>query len=155
VLGDRTRFRSDLRFGEEWLFYLEIARACRAGFVDEPLSIYHFQPGSLSRSDKHRNAVEFHRLLKAMRTTFPDLNTSRRRIVNRNIAELNRQLGCIAYREARFDAAVARFAEALRCAPTLRTVCHLGQSLWRRRRNQRRRSDSDFARDQVAPPAVR
>jgi glycosyltransferase involved in cell wall biosynthesis len=155
VLGDQIRFRHDLPFGEEWLFYLETARACSAGFVDEPLSVYHFQIGSLSRSDKHRNADEFQRLLLAIRSEFPDLRRSQRRVVDRHLARLHRQMACVAYREARFDAATARFAAALRFEPSLQTLWHLGQSLWCGRTKKRSRNGFETPRSQESQAAVR
>lgn len=130
VLGRTIRFREELRFGEEWLFYLEVARASRAGFVDEPLAVYHFQAGSLSRSDKDQNAAEFRRLLLAMLASFPELRAEQLRVIRRHLGQLNRQLGCAAYRQAHYAEAGARFAEAVRFEPDVRTAWHLGQSLW-------------------------
>jgi len=131
VLGQSIRFSEDLLFGEEWLFYLQVARECRAGFVDEPLSLYRFQPGSLSRSDKGRNAAEFRRLLREIRRAFPDLKSPQRRVVRGQMAQLDRRLACTAYREGRFAEARRLFAEAWRHEPRLQTLWHWGQSLGR------------------------
>lgn len=132
VLGSAIRFREDLTFGEEWLFYLQVARACPAGFVDEPLTVYHHHYGSLARSDRARNAREYLHLLRAMHRTFDGLSTVQRRILSGHLAQLCRQLGHTAYRDGCYKEALARFAESFRYAPRATTLCEALQAAARR-----------------------
>lgn len=132
VLGSSIRFPVDQIFGEEWLFYLKVAKACRAGFVDEPLSIYHYQRGSLARSDKARNAVYYRRLLKAIDDAFGDLTRGQHRIVRGNLARLDRQLGYKAYRAGRYGEAMAHLRDAFRYEPDARTLYHMLEAAVRR-----------------------
>ncbi len=122
VLGSSIRFPEDQAFGEEWLFYLEVARACPAGFVDEPLAVYHYSRGSLARTDKKRNACQYRQLLRAIYGSFDDLTPSQRGVVRSNLALLCRQLGHDARRAGRYAEGVARFAESWRYRPSLRTL---------------------------------
>jgi len=114
VLGSSIRFREEQTFGEEWLFYLEVARTCPAGFVNEPLAVYHYNRGSLARTDKKRNALGYHALLRAIDETFDDLTSVQRAVVRRNLAQLCRQLGQSARRAGRHHEAMVRFAESCR-----------------------------------------
>lgn len=136
VLGESIRFNAELSFGEEWLFFLEVSRCCRAGFVDEPLSIYHCQPGSLTQTDKRRNVLNYIALLRAMNHAFRDLPRSRRLPIRRNLTKLCRQVGYDDLRAGRPAQAIGRFAEAFRISPGLSTlrelaraaVCRLGRT---------------------------
>lgn len=146
VLGNTIRFCEEQWFGEEWLFYLQVVRACRAGFVDEPLAIYHYQSGSLARTDKTANAQQYRKLLRAIRKTFHGLTSPQRLAVRRNLAVLCRQLGHTAYRAERYQEAALRFAESWRHKPILPAAIETFESigLWlvatlggRRGRNRR------------------
>jgi hypothetical protein len=114
VLGSSIRFREEQTFGEEWLFYLEVVRACPAGFVDEPLAVYHYSRGSLARTDKKRNALGYHALLRAIHRTFDDLTPDQRAAVRGNLARLCQQMGQSARRDGRHREAMTRFAESCR-----------------------------------------
>ncbi len=114
VLGSSIRFREEQTFGEEWLFYLEVARTCPAGFVDKPLAVYHYNRGSLARTDKKRNALRYHALLRTIDQTFDDLTFDQRAAVRGNLAQLCRQLGQSARRAGCHREAMTRFAEACR-----------------------------------------
>lgn len=128
VLGSSIRYPEDQSFGEEWLFHLKVARACQAGFVDEPLAIYHHQRGSLARTDKDRNARLYHKLLLAIHNAFDDLSKQQRRAVRQNLARLCRQLGHRAYSAGRFREAAMRLAESCRYQPNVRTLSEAIQS---------------------------
>lgn len=132
VLGASVRFPVDQIFGEEWLFYLTVAKSCRAGFVDEPLSVYHYQRGSLSRTDKRRNARCYQNLLRAIHDAFDDLSREQRRAVRRNLGRLGRQLGCSAYRAGRYADALAHFAGSFRYEPGVRTFYNMLEAAVRR-----------------------
>ncbi len=132
VLGTTIRFPVDQIFGEEWLFYLKVARACESGFVDEPLSVYHYRPGSLAREDKARNATCYRKLLKAMEVSLGHLSRGHRRVVRGNVARVERQLGYTAYRSGCYAEAVAYLGEALRYEPSVRTLYHWFQAFARR-----------------------
>jgi glycosyltransferase involved in cell wall biosynthesis len=122
VLGASIRFSEDHAFGEEWLFYLQVARSCRAGFVDEPLAIYHYQHGSLARTDKDANAQRYLQLLRSIVASFDDLERMHRQAVRRNLSRLCRQLGHSAHRKRSYGKAAVRFAESFRYKPNLRTL---------------------------------
>ena len=125
VLGSSIRFPADHAYAEEWLFYLQVAKVCRAGFVDEPLCLHHYVRGSLARTDQHRNTIRLCGLLKAIVLTFDDLTRVQRREVRENLASACRQLGYSTYRAGRYGAALAYFAESFRHSPKVRTLCHL------------------------------
>ena len=138
VLGATIRFPTDQIFGEEWLFYLKVARACEAGFVDEPLSVYHYRQGSLARADKARNAACYRKLLKAMEVSLGHLSRGHRRVVRSNVARVERQLGYTAYRSGCYEEAVAYLGEAFRYEPSGRMLYHWLQALVRRKAARRR-----------------
>ena len=128
VLGGSIRFRTDQPYAEEWFFYLKVARATAAGFVDEPLSIHHYVPQSITRSDKRRNTFGYYRLLKDIDATFGGLTTEQRRIVRANLAQACRQVGCEAAKDGRNADAVRQLAEAFRYRPQWATLRELTRS---------------------------
>lgn len=156
VLSSTIRFPVDQFFGEEWLFYLKVARACEAGFVDEPLSVYHYRTGSLARADKARNAASYRKLLKAMEVSLGHLTRGHRRVVRGNVARVERQLGYKAYRSGSYAEAAAYLREALRYEPSLRTLYHWFQA-FARRTALRKRSEECGPQDEgrSLPKAVR
>ena len=93
VLGSTVRFDPRIAYAEEWLFYLQVAKRCAAGFVDEPLSLHHFVPDSLARSDKHRNTLRFRQVLRAIEESFNDLTYRQRATLDRQLARVCLQLG--------------------------------------------------------------
>jgi hypothetical protein len=112
VLADDIRFLEHDLYGCEWLFYLEIVRRCRAGYVDEPLCLHHFVPGSLSRSSSIRNMVYHRSLLNIMRRRFHDCSPQARAEIDRQFREACRQLAFDSYRHREFAAACGYFMEA-------------------------------------------
>lgn len=122
ILGRSIRFDPSLRYGEEWLFYLRVARAAPAGFVNEPLSIHHAVPGSLARTDRGQNTVQFLKLLQAMKHSFPDLTRKQRASLRARTAAAWRQSGYDALRAHRPRAAAHAFLSALRLEPRLATL---------------------------------
>lgn len=125
TLGSNIRFRENLSYAEEWLFFLEAARAAAAGFVDEPLSIHHFTAGSLARTDAQSNLARYTDVLRAILTQFPDLTRSQRAGVRANLAQASRQLAYGALKDQRPADALSHFATALRQQPRLRSVVEL------------------------------
>lgn len=132
VLRDDIRFLEHDLYGCEWLFYLEIARRCRVGFVDEPLCLHHFVDGSLSRTSKLRNTIYHRRLLKTIFDRFPDLTGLQHREVSQQLAETCQQLGYESYKAAEFGPAMGYFHEALAAEPNAATAVYWAQSLFRR-----------------------
>jgi glycosyltransferase involved in cell wall biosynthesis len=130
VLGTHLRFREDLDYGEEWLFYLQAARRCRAGFVDEPLCVHHAMAGSLTRSDKRSNVERYRRLLLAILTAFDDLSWSQRRGLRAKLADACRQLAFDERRQGRRQSAVRFATEALRHRPGWKTLRELIAARW-------------------------
>ena len=131
LLGRTIRFPVGQSYAEEWLFYLQVARACQAGFVNEPLCLHHFITGSLARTDKHRNLLQNRELLYRIKATFPDLSRSQRKAVHRNLARTCRQLGFEAYRARRYRAAGRYFAESFRYETRFRTAGNAVQAAMR------------------------
>jgi len=125
VLERGVRFPEERAYAEEWLFYLQVARLCRAGFVDEPLCLHHHTPGSLSRADKQRNAFRYYETLLAIETTFPDLTPVQRRTVRRNLAKAARQLGYDSVRASDLPGARRWFSAAFRHQPNPRSAKEL------------------------------
>lgn len=132
VLGNDVRYDVSNSYGfAEWMFYLDIVRRSRAGYVNEPLCLHHFEPGSLTRKSKIRNNVHHRRLLKTMRRRFSDVSPTARRFIRQHLFDACEQLGMQGYKQAEYGPAVRFFAEALsnRFAPA--TCCHLLQSAMR------------------------
>jgi hypothetical protein len=128
VLGGAIRFPVGVAYAEEWLFYLKVARACRAGFVDEPLCLHHYTPGSLSRTDSARNTRGYCAVLRAIDAAFDDLTRTQRRVVRRNVAQACRQLGYDAYRACRFREALCHFVHSFRSEPKTAALFDVVQS---------------------------
>lgn len=150
VLGRSIRFDQGQSYAEEWLFFLHVVRRCRAGFVDEPLSIHHHTAGSLARTDAHRNTVRYRNLLAAMSEVFDDLSTEQRGIIRSNLSDTYRQLAYDAHRAQDFGEARVNFAKSLRQRATLQALLGLGDSVVRAaaaglmgRRSDRRRDRAD------------
>jgi hypothetical protein len=91
------------------------------------LSVYHYQPGSLARTDKDRNAVLYHDLLEAIYHTFHDMSRKQRKVVRHNLGRLGRQLGYNAYRAGRYTDALRYLARSLRYECDARTSYHILQ----------------------------
>ncbi|MCH7592725.1 MAG: glycosyltransferase family 2 protein [Planctomycetes bacterium] len=131
VLGQTIRFAQGQSYAEEWLFFLHLVRRCRAGFVDEPLSVHYHTKGSLARTDAHRNTVRYRNLLTAMSEAFDDLSAESRGIIRSNLADTYRQLGYDAYRAREFGEARVNFAKSFRQRATLQALLGLGDSVLR------------------------
>ena len=133
VLGNGVRYdvANSLGFAE-WLFYLEIVRRCRAGYVNEPLCLHHFEQGSLTRTSKIRNSVHHRRLLKTMYGRFADVSPTARRAIRQHLFDACKQLGMQGYKHSEYGPAIRFFAEALSNRFSPATVYHLLQSaaLW-------------------------
>jgi hypothetical protein len=125
VLGRSIRFDPSLRYGEEWLFYLHVARSTPAGFVNEPLSIHHAVPGSLARTDRVRNTLQFVKLLQAMKNSFPNLTRKQRASLRARTAAAWRQAGYDAVRGQRPRDAARAFLSAFRQDPRAATLAEL------------------------------
>jgi len=131
LLGTRLRFDESLRYAEEWLFYLQVARQTVVGFVAEPLCVHHFTGGSLARDDKHANFVQLAATLVAMTESLGDLESAQRRVLRGHLARTYRQLGYDAHREGRYSAATAAFVQSLRCMPRATVLAEAGEAFWR------------------------
>lgn len=132
VLSDDIRFHVDNWYGVcEWLFYLEVADRCRAGFVNEPLCLNHFVPESISRTSRVRNSIDHRNLLRTVRGRFTDCSASAARVLSGHMACTCDQLGVHSYRKAEYGAALRYFAESMRERWTARTGLYLLQSACR------------------------
>lgn len=128
ALGPTVRFSERHAYAEEWLFFLEVARATSAGFVDEPLSIHHYTPGSLARSDKRRNLLQMRELFMEMKRRFAGATRKQRAAIHGNLARVCRELGHAALK-ARPGKAARFFFEALRQKPDWTTFAELAGSM--------------------------
>jgi glycosyltransferase involved in cell wall biosynthesis len=108
-------FDEAIRSAEDWDFAIRLIRAgARFGLIDEPLSSYRLQPGSLSNQ-----AVGMLRGLtgvveKTLRRS--DLSDRERRFLERRLARLNREIPPAELSEAIFDRAPDARRVALRVA---------------------------------------
>ncbi len=128
VLGTAIRFLPQLRYVEEWVFYLDIARNCEAGFVNEPLSMHHFVAGSLSRSSSEANDRGLIEALALMRRRYRGASRSARAALRRNHANAIQQVAMHEYNQGAYARAARHFAQGFLAKPNLRTAIHLCQS---------------------------
>ena len=131
VLDDDVRFLPGQCYSEEWLFFLEVARRSRCGFIDAPLSVQHCQPGSVSLSSVWRNVDQQCRALREIRRRFPEVSRAARRAVRDQLAFCCRQLGFDAYKRGLYGDARRRFTESLTYRPGFRDAVYVLQALWR------------------------
>lgn len=125
VLGDDIRFPVDLRYCEEWLFFLKVCRRAAAGYIDLPLALHHHTPHSLSRTSVQRNLEHRLRALEAIEK-LSRRGTSRRayRMLREQLAVTHRQLGFDHYKQGEFLTAASHFARVLRTRPGARSMVH-------------------------------
>ncbi len=132
VLGTDIRFHVDNWYGlTEWMFYLDIVRRSRAGYVNEPLCLNHFVRGSISRTSRIRNNIDHRNLLQTMKARYADCSTRAKRTIRANLAQACRQLGMQSYKKQEFGSAIRYFAEAMCEGPRVTTAVHLLQSAGR------------------------
>lgn len=122
VLGSTVRFDPRIAYAEEWLFYLQVAKRCAAGFVDEPLALHHFVPDSLARSDKHRNTLRLRQVLRAIEESFNDLTYRQRATLDRQLARVCLQLGYDANRLGDLRGSLGYFVEGFRLRPSVSSL---------------------------------
>jgi glycosyltransferase involved in cell wall biosynthesis len=132
VLGDDVRFPPALRYCEEWLFFLEVCRRTRVGYIDAPLALHHHTRGSVSRTSVMRNLEHRIRALNTVRRRAFEASPRARRALRDQLAESHRQLGCDHYKTGAFDAAARHFAAAWRLRPDVRSAVHWAQATTRR-----------------------
>lgn len=128
VLGHDIRYLDHNMYCCEWMFYLEIVRRCRAGYVDEPLCLHHFVEGSISRTSAIRNSVYHRSLLRIMRRRFADCSAPAMREMHRQLGNTCRQLGFHSYKHSEYGPAARYFAESLRERPGLHIAVSLLQA---------------------------
>lgn len=131
VLGDTIRFAPDVRYAEEWLFYLEVVRRCEAGFVDESLSIHYHTQGSVTRTDKQRNVAGAYAIVRSVADTFQSLTPDQRSSLSRELSRTALQMGYDLCREGRSREALAYFREAFGFRPGRQTARALAGGVWR------------------------
>ncbi|MCC7290574.1 MAG: glycosyltransferase family 2 protein [Phycisphaerales bacterium] len=128
VLRSDVRFSTRHRYAEEWLFYLDVARRARVGFVDEPLCLHHHVAGSVSRTSTTQNLEALADLLEHMLVRFADASRRARRAFRLQLAAARRQLGMEAYKQRRFATAADYWRKSLREQPNPRTLVHWAQA---------------------------
>lgn len=134
VLTDTIRWAPDPSYSAEWLFYLKVAHRTPAGFVDEPLCLHHHVKLSVTRTDAQRNTLRLHALLHEMKRSLTALNRAQRRVVDRRLAGVCRQLGHDNFRTGNFTASCGHYLEALAYEPRLRTLANALEAWLRARR---------------------
>ncbi|MCP4592618.1 MAG: glycosyltransferase family 2 protein [bacterium] len=131
VVGESVRFLEGQWYSEEWLFYLEVAKRCRSGYVDEPLSLHHRVAGSVSHTSVPRNLLNQQRLLSLLAQRFPDCSRPARRALRSLRSTCARQLGWNAMRADLPTRALRHFGEALIHQPTLPALRPVIAAAWR------------------------
>ncbi len=111
---DDIRFITDNPFGfSEWIFYLDIVRKHRAGFVDEPLSLHHHTDGSITRTSKLRNYESHRALLQTIRARYPHLSADARRALDAQSADTCAQIAYHHFKQADYPSATRFFTESI------------------------------------------
>lgn len=158
VLGRTVRFAAGQSYAEEWLFFLRVAKRCRAGFVDEPLCLHHHTEGSLARTSRHRNTVRYRNLLVGIGDAFENLSRAQRRTIRAKLAQTYKQLAYDAYRLHHYGEAGACFGNAFRHRPGWKVLLSMGEAYvqegfarLRRRRRVHRRTPMRRRYDTVPP----
>ncbi|MEE9294279.1 MAG: glycosyltransferase family 2 protein [Phycisphaerae bacterium] len=132
MLADDIRFYVDNLYGRtEWMFYLDLSRRCRVGYVDEPLAVNHFVKGSISRTSRIRNSIDHRSLLRTMRSRYDDCSAEARHAIREQLAYTCRQLGMHSYKLFEYGAAARYFGEALCVEFDGTTVVYMMQSIAR------------------------
>ena len=106
------RFPVGLSYAEEWVFFLQVARRTRVGFVDRPLCLHHWTRGSLARTNVKRNLLGMAELLRQLSSRIPHLRAAHRRAIRRNLAHTALQLGYDYQRDGQFAEAAKWFWRA-------------------------------------------
>jgi hypothetical protein len=112
VLGHTIRFAEQVRYAEEWVFYLEVSRGRRVGYVEEALSVHHCQAGSLSRTSSVDNIRQLLVTLHAIRERLPDLRPYQRAIWRKHAQHAHLQRSYDLARAGRYAAALYHRAAA-------------------------------------------
>ena len=131
VLGEDVRFLEGQWYSEEWLFYLEVARQCRGGFVNEPLCLHHHQPGSVSRTSVSRNLANQRSLLSLVARRFSDCSREARESLRRQRVVCAQQLGWDFLRAGQPRRALRYFSEAFIHRPALSAARPVAGAAWR------------------------
>ena len=132
VLGDDVRFAPGQSYSEEWLFFLEVARRARCGYIDEPLAVQHQQPVSVSMVSASHNVAQQRQALQMIQARYADVSASAKRAVRHQLAHCCRQLGFDAYKQGRYRDALRHFSEAWAQRPDVHTTVHVVQTAWKR-----------------------
>ncbi len=114
-----------IKYAEEWLFYLQVSRACNAGFVDEPLCLHHHTAGSMSRTDKGQNVQERYRTVCAMRDMFTNVSSGQRRVMREHCSDSLIQIAYDQAKDARWGDACKLLFRSLRREPNRRVAIML------------------------------
>ncbi len=120
VLGDDIRFIPGQMYSEEWLFFLEVARRCRCGFVNEPLSRQYHLPGSLSRTCVIRNNEHQVNAMERILRRYPDISNDSRKSLELQLLHCHRQLGFDYARLGNHDRSRFHFRRAFKYKTDLR-----------------------------------
>lgn len=131
LLTAPIRFPEALRYCEEWIFFLEVARRAPGGYVDEALSLHYHTPGSVSRTDATRNTLHRVRALTHVRAEFPDASPRARGLLAEQLRQCYRQLGMDHFKLEKYDEAARFFRQAAQTRFDFRTACHALESLAR------------------------
>ncbi len=131
VLGNNIRFIPGHVYSEEWLFFLEVARNCRGGFVNESLSVHYYTAGSVSRSDVIRNNLQQVKAVEYILKRYPDMSRESRKSLSRQILQCYRQLGLDFLRSGEYKRSQEYFGKALKYKTDLKGMAWYAQALTR------------------------
>lgn len=125
VLTGPVRFSPGFEYSEEWLFFLDVARRCEAGFVSEPLSLHHHRRGSLARTSATNNSRNQIRVLETILNRFPNASATARSEIYAQLAYYRRQLGMDFSKVGRYGDALVQFKSAMRFRKSTRAITDL------------------------------
>lgn len=115
----------------EWLFFLEIVKKSRAGYVNEPLCTNYYNPHSLTRQSAAQNSLAHRKLLRTMIRRLGSVSPTAHAALHGQLAAACRQIGLDAYKRRDYVASVRSFGEALGARPSYATIRYLAKAIAR------------------------
>jgi glycosyltransferase involved in cell wall biosynthesis len=128
VLGTEVRFPPGQQYSEEWLFFLDVAARCQAGYVDEALSIHYHTAGSLSRTDVMRNNIHQARAIERILREHPRATAAARAEARAQLVSCYRQLAFDCHKAGRHHEAAGYFRKVLARQFAWRDAARLAKS---------------------------
>jgi hypothetical protein len=129
LVENSIRFPVDQQYSEEWLFFLDVAQHCRAGFVGEALALHHHRAGSLSRTSSLRNNIQQAQAIERILAKYPHASRASRAEARAQLAACHRQMGFDHFKSRHYAAAAQHFRKSLVQGFRFRSAFHYVQAL--------------------------